>query len=37
MTPKLDTAVSRPFQQELAALGGDDGSKAGTVVAALAA
>jgi putative molybdopterin biosynthesis protein len=32
----LDVAVSRPFQEELAALGGYDSSKAGTVVAELA-
>jgi molybdate-binding protein len=32
----LDVAVSRPFQEELATLGGYDGSKAGTVVAELA-
>jgi molybdate-binding protein len=32
----LDVAVSRPFQEELAALGGYDSSKAGKVVAELA-
>jgi molybdate-binding protein len=32
----LDVVVSRPFQEELVALGGYDGSKAGTVVAELA-
>jgi molybdate-binding protein len=32
----LDVAVSRPFQEELATLGGYDSSKAGTVVAELA-
>jgi putative molybdopterin biosynthesis protein len=32
----LDVAVSRPFQAELAALGGYDSSRAGTVVAELA-
>ena len=32
----LDVVVSRPFQEELAALGGYDSSKAGTVVAELA-
>jgi putative molybdopterin biosynthesis protein len=32
----LDVAVSRPFQHELATLGGYDSSKAGTVVAELA-
>jgi putative molybdopterin biosynthesis protein len=32
----LDVAVSRPFQEELAMLGGYDSSKAGTVVAELA-
>jgi molybdate-binding protein len=31
----LDVVVSRPFQEELAALGGYDSSKAGTVVAEL--
>jgi putative molybdopterin biosynthesis protein len=31
----LDVVVSRPFQEELAGLGGYDGSKAGTVVAEL--
>jgi putative molybdopterin biosynthesis protein len=32
----LDIAVSRPFQEELEALGGYDSSRAGTVVAELA-
>jgi putative molybdopterin biosynthesis protein len=32
----LDVAVSRPFQEELATLGGYDSTKAGTVVAELA-
>ena len=32
----LDVAVSRPFREELATLGGYDRSKAGTVVAELA-
>ena len=32
----LDVVVSRPFQEELATLGGYDSSKAGTVVAELA-
>ena len=32
----LDVAVSRPFREELATLGGYDSSKAGTVVAELA-
>jgi putative molybdopterin biosynthesis protein len=32
----LDVVVSRPFKDELAALGGYDSSKAGTVVAELA-
>jgi putative molybdopterin biosynthesis protein len=31
----LDVAVSRPFREELAPLGGYDSSKAGTVVAEL--
>jgi molybdate-binding protein len=32
----LDIAVSRPFQEELEALGGYNSSRAGTVVAELA-
>jgi putative molybdopterin biosynthesis protein len=32
----LDVALSRPFREELATLGGYDSSKAGTVVAELA-